>query len=289
MISPTDISTEFSRILLIPKGYTFIRGSQLQLKDVNVPYVTMEGHKVHPYIPMSPENLERKHQEYYKEESFFAVSAGYHIGDVASPTSPQSDVNKSDRLISRPDVRVVRIHGPEMEPLHCKIRDDQGSLFLSPERLESGLIAKVVVNGRLVEKEMTLKDGDIIQLGLTRFFKINIPTQRISSSPTHSPNNHTPTFSSPSRTPSHNPHFSPLSRSPSYRDHIGSPTGSQHPQDDSNDFSLLLSSWELSMLLFYQSWLKDIVYTFEKNRRTVLHLGSLYIYDNSLLLLFVYF
>ena len=195
MICPAEISTEFTRILLIHQGYTFIRGSQLQLKDVTIPYVTMEGHKVHPYIPASPDNFERKYQEYNREESFFAESASYHIGDVISPTSPQSphgSVSKSDRLLSRPDVRVVRVHGPEMEPLHCKIRDDMGSLYLSPERLESGSIAKVIVNGLVIENETTLKDGDIIQLGLSRFAKVNVPTQRSTINAPYNLNNHSP-------------------------------------------------------------------------------------------------
>lgn len=280
MISPSTVSSEFSRVLLIPKGQTFIRGSQSQLKQISIPYCLIDDHKVNSYTLLSPDNHARERQEYMKEEAFFCTSMGYHVGDVSSsstvPTSPQE--NKFDRLLNRPDVRVVRIYGPEMEPLHCKIRDEFGNLYISPERLESGLVAKVAVNGRIIENETTLKDGDIIQLGLSRFMRVHAPWQRTMNSSQNiskasSPLAHSPTQLS--RTPSYNPAVSPsLTRNPSYNHAPNSPKSvkpfSFFPEDDPKFF---LSVWEVTMLLSFESWLNDIVFSFEKNRRSVSHLG----------------
>ena len=223
------------------------------------------------------------------------------MGDVAgtgtTPTSPQdNEVSKFDRLLNRPDVRVVRIHGPEMEPLHCKIREEHGNLYISPERLESGLLAKVALNGRLIETEVTLRDGDIIQLGLSRFLRANIPVQRTLNNPSHDQHDmsRSPLTRSPSqniavtptplsRSPSFNPAASPLlSRSPSHNNvTLGrSPSNSNsktvtapHAFFPESDPRYFLSAWELNMLLAFEPWLIDIVYSFEKNRRTVTHLG----------------
>ena len=301
MICPTEISNEFSRVLLIPKGQTFIRGSQIQLKKISIPYNLIEDHKVNPYITMSPENLEREVQLYKREEAFFCTSMGYHVGDVTGtgtpPTSPQdNEGSKFDRLLNRPDIRVVRIHGPEMEPLHCKIREEHGNLYLSPERLESGLIAKVGVNGRIIENEVSLRDGDIIKIGLSRFLRVNIPFQRNLNSPIRDQDvsRSTPLSRSPSqniamtptplsRSPSYNPAVSPLlSRSPSHNNAAVARSPSNNSKTGTNlhaffpesDPRYFLTAWELSMLLSFESWLKDIVYSFEKNRRTVTHLGT---------------
>jgi hypothetical protein len=103
MICPTELSNEFSRVLLIPKGQTFIRGSQIQLKKISIPYNLIEDHKVNPYIQLSPNNLERETFEYKKEESFFCTSMSYYVGDVAgtgtTPTSPQENEFINDRIL----------------------------------------------------------------------------------------------------------------------------------------------------------------------------------------------
>ena len=256
------------------------------MKRTSIPYNLVDDHKVNPYTQLSPDNNERERQEYMKEEAFFCTSMGYHVGDVASsgtpPTSPQDPETKFERLLNRPDVRVVRIHGPDMEPLHCKIRDEFGNLYISPERLESGLIAKVAVNGRPVETEVTLKDGDIIQLGISRFIRVHIPWQRVATSSPKDVSRSSPTLSPTqlSRSPSYNHAATPpsLSRSHSHNPTARSPSSNPDTCHSFNFFPesdprFFLSVWELTVLLSFESWLSDIVFSFEKNRRSVSHLG----------------
>jgi hypothetical protein len=74
----------------------------------------------------------------------------------------------------------IRVNGPGMEPLHARFSQQGGvNIHITPNHIETGSGSSIVlVNGSSITEATQLQDGDLIQLGYGRFFKICIPRLR---------------------------------------------------------------------------------------------------------------
>jgi hypothetical protein len=83
----------------------------------------------------------------------------------------------TEEYLKKARVKSMQLNGLNLEPLHCRFTLVGGlNVRIYPSFTDRGSgVAYVRVNGQAITHETILHHGDYIQLGLSRFFRVNIP------------------------------------------------------------------------------------------------------------------
>jgi hypothetical protein len=163
-------ATDLARMPL-KRGFTLVRGA-------DKPYIdSIRGPEK---LAGRPEELEDE----VADDATFDSGVRLQDNEVGNYNMPISSTKLNDMMgtskggASR--THHIRVNGPGLLPLHARFSQQGGvNIHITPNHIATGSGSSIVlVNGASITESTVLKDGDFLQLGFSRFFKICIPRLR---------------------------------------------------------------------------------------------------------------
>ena len=186
-ISPNSLSACFNKIFLKSNGKTIFKCKSRDISRYTLPshILKLPREKDTIYSLFSPGSVaEMKYSNELddKQSQNFLENCKNYLVSVGTSNVTDQSVYESTRIIN--------IHGHDLLPYHCAISEQYDDVTIIPyfirsnnngEEDDSDIVSLVAVNGSVIRKyqSVALRDQDIISIGHSKFFRLNIPRRKL--------------------------------------------------------------------------------------------------------------
>ena len=186
-ICPNSLSASFNKIFLKLNGKTVFK-----CNSGDISRYTLSSHILKlprekdvifsTFSPGSMEEMQYANDFDKKQNQMFHENVNNYFNSINTSNSSGRSVYEV--------AKVVSVHGHDLLPYHCAIHEEFDDITIIPYFIssntnddgnESDVVSLVAVNGSVIRKyqSVALYDEDIISIGLSKFFRVNIPRRKL--------------------------------------------------------------------------------------------------------------